>query len=705
MSRSVDFEIRSGTDIALGLPRYFADDEAAVLCLSYERADGSIVSWRPGMPLPHDLLDYVAGGGIVRGWNVMFEWYAWNTLCLAFGFPPLLIAQCVDTMAEAQAMNLPAALGKCAIALGLPEEQQKNKRGKQLIKLLCIPQAEPEVHPAEHYKNKGAHTRAVNAHAKWVANGGRWINDPALMQELYDYCDQDVVTELAIARKVRRLSEYEQRVWAHTQVINQRGVPIDLAAIRNIVKVVEVETHRLNEELARITDNVVTAGSERGALLDWCNARLPSTTKENVDQETGEITTETIPCLPDLQAETVEHALLALLDMPADVRRALQIRAAVSQTSTAKLSAMLAVVADDGTLKNMYVYHGASTGRDASKGGVNLQNLARPSIEDIDLAIEVLSTGDHGYAYLLFGDKVMDAAVACIRGMLAAPEGYEFIDGDFSSVENRMSAWFAEQAEILELFGSGLDEYKVFAAEMYGCEYSQVDKHQRQVAKSAVLGCMFGQGARGLVDYALTYGVVLTQEKAQELVDRYRAKYYRVKALWNACGYAAIDAVNNPNNWITPRAKVNGEWVEFSRIKLMCAKNYLWLKLPSGRVIAWAAPRVEERMAPWGEMRPCVTVMQEDSMTKQWRRDILIGSSIFQSAVQGAARDLLIDAMFAVEEAGYAVLMRTHDELLAMVRAGTGDPDEFGRLMCRPKAWCPDLPLAFEAWRGRRFRK
>src|SRR5437868_14249166 len=111
--------------------------------------------------------------------------------------------------------------------MNMPPDQQKDKRGKQLIKLLCIPQQEPTLLPEDQYKSKGAHTRAVNAHAKWVAAGGRWINDPELLAEMYAYCQQDTIVEMAVARKLRRLSEYEQRVWVQTQVINQRGVPVD----------------------------------------------------------------------------------------------------------------------------------------------------------------------------------------------------------------------------------------------------------------------------------------------------------------------------------------------------------------------------------------------------------------------------------------------------------------------------------------------
>ena len=57
------------------------------------------------------------------------------------------------------------------------------------------------------------------------------------------------------------------------------------------------------------------------------------------------------------------------------------------------------------------------------------------------------------------------------------------------------------------------------------------------------------------------------------------------------------------------------------------------------------------------------------------------------------------------EAAGYPTVLLAHDENMARVRKGWGDPDEFGALMCKPEEWFNDLPLAFEAWHGERFKK
>lgn len=746
--KSIDYETRSGTDIDLGLPRYIGDPEFKPLCLAYQD-NGGVGLWSHDEPnkRPASLIDHVARGGKIRGWNVMFEFWVWNSYCVPeLDWPELKLEQCVDAMAMAAAMNLPQSLDKCATALSLPQSQLKDKRGKQLIKLLCNPQKEPEIKHESAYKRKGGYAAAQTRHHNWLAKGGRWLNDPALMQELYAYCKQDVVAESSIVSRLRPLSEFEQRVWVKTQEINLRGVPIDQREIENIIKVVQAESQRLNDELKSVTNYAVTAASQRTQLLNWLNANTrpveqvevrlvdrdfdclvhdempPAKEGARVEKklldvsqvppewattiEPSRITTR--PFFPSMEGEVVSAAIKAARKDPTllspKVLRALEIRAHVGQTSTAKFEKMLEIVAPDSTLKNMLVYHGASTGRYASRGGLNLQNLARPDllvdakkgINDIEVAHEILGRGDHGLAYLLWGDRVMDAAVACIRGVLKAPPGYEFIDADFSSVENRVGAWIAGQDDKLELFRQGLDEYKTFAANtMFKVPYDEVTKEMRQFCKAPILGGMFGQGWYGLIDYAAGIGVTLTPKQSKEAINAYREEYYKVKQTWYKCGDAAVEAVRNPGVWIHAGEKLT----------LAYHKKFLWMRLPSGRLICWYDPRIEVRRTPWGEDKDSVTVMGTNSVTKQWERDVLIGSSIYQSAVQGTARDLQINGVMNVEDAGYPVVLLVHDEQLSLVPEGFGSVEEYGTLMCKPTTWGSDIPLAYEGWRGLRFAK
>ena len=76
-----------------------------------------------------------------------------------------------------------------------------------------------------------------------------------------------------------------------------------------------------------------------------------------------------------------------------------------------------------------------------------------------------------------------------------------------------------------------------------------------------------------------------------------------------------------------------------------------------------------------------------------------------ENIVSGIARDLLVEAMFRVEAAGYRIILTVHDELVCEVPENFGSEQEFIRLMTRKPAWALDLPIAAEAWSGSRYRK
>jgi DNA polymerase len=372
------------------------------------------------------------------------------------------------------------------------------------------------------------------------------------------------------------------------------------------------------------------------------------------------------------------------------IRRALELRQEGSQTSVAKYAKMLEIQRE-GKIRNTLVYHGASTGRWASRGGLNLQNIARPTLEDDDIGRAIPR---------VFGEGVgtMGELSSLVRSAISAPLGKTFVDVDFSSIENRVGVWLAGQTDKIELFRKGLDEYKVFAAEnLYRISYEIVSREQRQVAKSAVLGAMFGQGAKGLVKYAEGMGVNLSEAQAKNAVDKYRHSYAKVKNLWYECESSAIEAINNPDT----------AYMAGRHIVLKCVKDALWMRLPTGRVICWQRPQLELMPTPWGTEKYGITVHSQNTVTRQWGRNMLIGSSIFQSAVQGTARDFLAFATINLENAGYNVINLIHDEVLLLVEEQNAESslDEVVKIVTTSPPWAPDFPLAAEGWYGKRYRK
>ena len=174
----------------------------------------------------------------------------------------------------------------------------------------------------------------------------------------------------------------------------------------------------------------------------------------------------------------------------------------------------------------------------------------------------------------------------------------------------------------------------------------------------------------------------------------FRSKVYN---LWASCQAAATDAIDNPG-----KAFMAGKF-----IMLKVQNKALWMKLPSGRLICWRDPKIEDHLTPWGDMRTGVTVFNQNTYSRSWERNVLIGSSIFQSAVQATARDFLANAMLNLEKAGYELINSIHDEVLLLVDEESGESamDDVIRIMTTPPEWAPDFPLAAEGWYGKRYRK
>jgi len=649
---SIDFETRSHIDLAeQGLDIYANDPTTEVLCIAFGTNPTDVDVSKPQVTktnfgLNH-LLEHVKDGGKIQAWNAMFEYAIWNCVCVPkYGWPPLKLEQCIDTMAIAAANNVPQSLGDAAIFMDA--NQQKDTRGRYLIQKLCKP----------------LHTRGVSSDLKFN-------NDPELMSELFDYCKQDVRTEMAIGSVLRPLSEAEQEVWYLTQQINLKGVPVDPNELHNAVLAVVRAQDALDNECVSLTGY---KPSERAKLLDWINKCLVTVGQKQI---------------PDMTAETVSNMLQC--SIPQHIKRALELRQEGSQTSVAKYAKMMEIQRE-GRIRNTLVYHGASTGRWASRGGLNLQNIARPTISDEEIELAIPSVFNEGVG-------TMQELSSLVRSAIVAPQGKTFVDVDFSSIENRVGVYLAGQKDKVELFRKGLDEYKVFAAEsLYRIGYDQVTKDQRQISKSAVLGAMFGQGAKGLVKYAEGMGVKLTEGEAMNAVNNYRSSYSKVKWLWAACEAAATDAIQNPG--IPFQAG--------SKLVLKMAKNVLWMKLPSGRLICWQRPQLELLTTPWGSEKMGVTVHSQNTYTRQWSRNTLIGSSIFQSAVQGTARDFLANAMLNLEKNGYEIINSIHDEVLLLFdedKAEEALENDVMYIMTTPPSWAPDFPLAAEGWVSKRYKK
>ena len=170
-----------------------------------------------------------------------------------------------------------------------------------------------------------------------------------------------------------------------------------------------------------------------------------------------------------------------------------------------------------------------------------------------------------------------------------------------------------------------------------------------------------------------------------------RAAHRAIKQFWYDIDRAAWTAVRE-----------RGRVVRCGRVAFKCVGAFLFMKLPSGRKLAYPYPRII------GDQRE-QNVVFADNAAGQFR-DCRNGSGAYggvwtENVVSGIARDLLAEAMLRIEAAGYPIVIHVHDELVAEVPIGFGSTEEFTRLMTRKPARALELPIAASAWTGTRYCK
>ena len=126
------------------------------------------------------------------------------------------------------------------------------------------------------------------------------------------------------------------------------------------------------------------------------------------------------------------------------------------------------------------------------------------------------------------------------RQCVQAPKGWKIVDADFSQMELRLAAALANDRNMIKAFQSGEDLHEYTANQM-GCE--------RQIAKSANFGLLYGAGAEGLRKYAGSSGVIMSYEDAVRIRDSWLNTYSGIRE-WQK------------NNLNIARDTENDEWAE-----------------------------------------------------------------------------------------------------------------------------------------------
>jgi len=203
------------------------------------------------------------------------------------------------------------------------------------------------------------------------------------------------------------------------------------------------------------------------------------------------------------------------------------------------------------------------------------------------------------------------------------------------------------------------------------------------------------------------YGVLITPEEAQSIVDIWRDANPWARKFWADLFTAAKAAVMHPGTVHTA-----------GRVKYMCSSqsNYmtLWCLLPCGRLLAYPDARYEYVENKWGDMEWQLTSMKASLKPRRgetvWPRMSLWHGIFAENATQAICASLLRDAIRRMEaeaELKYPIVLHTHDEIALEVEAEVCDDARvyLEKNMNHQPDWAPGFPIATEIWTGPRYRK
>jgi DNA polymerase len=634
-----DYETRSTLDLGkVGAWQYAT--HADVWCCAYAVDDGPIKLWVPGDPPPEEFAlaardpEYV-----VCAFNDGFErLIEQHILGPRYGWPQIPIERHCCLQAAALAQALPASLEGVAEALKL--EHQKDVAGAAVMKRLA------QLRPGE---NPSADE----------------------LERLYAYCRQDVAVERELHARIPALIPAEQELFELDAKISARGIHIDRPLLDAAIQIAETAQRELNAELIVLTEADIQTVGQADRLLAWLAAHDCTVT--------------------DLKKDTLKAALRRK-SIPPEARRVIEVRLAGAHAAASKFETLRDWCGADNRARGWSRFHGAATGRWTSFG-VQLHNMKKPEVEDLEAAIAVVATGNFHHVRQRYPQPL--AVVGdCARAMLCAAPGHRLIAGDLSGIESRVTAFLARQQSKLEQWAK-FDETQDPEDEPYTLLGRQIGFEGEQARTlGKICDLAFGyQGGLGAWKKLAPADDTSTEIEIKRRQQAWRDAHPKVVRFWHALDHAATRALQMPGLvFAAGRVAFSYDGCEFLR-----------MQLPSGRKIAYPFPRLIRNS------RGNLVVTFQDNAAGRWTEarhgQGMYGGVWCENAVQACARDLFAAAMLRLEAAGYSIVLHVHDECAAEVPEGAGSEEQFRELLITPPDWAVGLPLAAKVRESMRFAK
>lgn len=673
--------IRDGT--------YIYASSAEIMLFTYALGDGPVKLWdlTKGEPMPADLkAAYEDEECVFVFHNSMFD----RNVLRFSGVMDLPIRRVYDTMVQAMSHSLPGALAMLCQIFRIGEEDAKISDGKRLIQLFCKPRPKTQLIRRATYETHPEEWEAFCAYA---------ISDISAMR--------------AVHYKMPKwnYSKGELALWRLDQQINDRGFAVDRALADSAVEAIASASARNAADTSGKTGGVVERVTQRDKLL------------RHILFVHG-------VALPDLKKATLERRLHDQA-LPKEVRELIALRLDGAKASTAKYKTLLKGVNDDDRLRGTLQFNGAMrTGRWAGRL-FQPQNLTRPTkgAKEVAAMAEILRDGN----IELVTNEVMDVCSNSIRGCIVAPPGKKLVVSDLSNIEGRFAAWVAREEWKCAAFsdfdnGIGEDLYKVAYGKAFDVDPSTATGDKRQIGKVMELMLQYEGGVGAFLTGAASYGIDLDDmaERAMpNIPERIKMEAFK---FYNYClvnpkrfsthglevnTFVACDSLKRM--WREAHPAITGTWkalkekitlailepgTQYTVGRLLVRVDGAWLKiqLPSGRLLCYPSPRVDESGS--------ITYMGVDPYTRQWRRLNSYGGKFFENICQAGSRDVMAYNMQPAEDAGYLNLLTVHDELITEAPDDDDHTEEgLSAILATNPPWAKGLPLAAGGYAEYRYRK
>lgn len=544
------------------------------------------------------------------------------------------------SMTWAAYLGLPLSLADVGEVLGL--EKKKLTEGKELIKYFCQPCAPT--------KANGARTRNLPTDApdKWSL--------------FKSYNLRDVEVEMQIQKRLAKfpVPDFVWDEYALDQEINDRGIGVDMPFVKSCLALDRQSSEKLTEEMRKLTalENPNSVAQVKSWLAD-----------------------------NGMEIDTLGKKEVAarLKTAPEELVPVLQLRQQLAKSSVKKYTAIENAVCADSRVHGMFMFYGANrTGRFAGRL-VQLQNLPQNHIPDLAEARALAGVEDYAALEMLYED-IPDTLSQLIRTAFVPQNGHKFIVADFSAIEARVISWFAGEKWKSRAFENGEDIYCATASQMF---HVPVVKHGingelRQKGKIAELACGYG-GSVGALKAMGAVEMGLKESELQHIVNSWRSANPNIVKFWWAVDRAAKAAIKGKTTAST------------SGVSFSYESGFLFIKLPSGRRLAYVRPRIGENRFG-GES----ITYEGIGNAKKWERLETYGPKLVENIVQATSRDILLYAMKTLRCCSIAA--HVHDELIIEADRSMS-LEAVCEQMGRVPPWAPGLILRADGYECDFYKK